>query len=112
MNNTTLAVALSLISKINSALASLGTALTFKGTVSAVADLPASGNSAGDFYAVEANGHTYAWTEGGSWEDLSGVVAYDPVPDAVGLVYEPDQTKYVLKLSATEDGYLKYTILS
>lgn len=51
---------------INSAVAS---AYKYKGSVATVADLPASGNVAGDVYDVQSTGVNYAWT-GTAWDAL------------------------------------------
>lgn len=41
----------------------------YKGSVAAVANLPASGNTAGDVYDVQADGMNYAWN-GSAWDAL------------------------------------------
>ena len=46
-------------------------AYKYKGSVATVADLPSSGNTAGDVYNVEADGTNYAWT-GSAWDALGG----------------------------------------
>lgn len=43
-----------------------GTGLSAKGSVPTVADLPSSGNTVGDFWAVEEDGNGYAWN-GTQW---------------------------------------------
>lgn len=54
-------------------------AMNYKGTVSAISNLPASNNSTGDVYHVTADGSEWAWN-GSAWEemgtaiDLSGYV--------------------------------------
>lgn len=55
---------------INTAVAS---AYKYKGSVATVADLPASGNTAGDVYDVQATGMNYAWT-GSAWDPLGWFV--------------------------------------
>ena len=44
-----------------------------KGSVATVNDLPASGNTAGDVYDVQATGVNYAWT-GSAWDALGSIV--------------------------------------
>lgn len=51
----------------------LTSAMTYKGTVATVADLPSIGNKVGDVYNVTATGDNYAW-DGSNWDQLSGVV--------------------------------------
>ena len=46
-------------------------AYKYKGSVATVADLPSSGNTAGDVYNVEDSGINYAWT-GSAWDALGG----------------------------------------
>lgn len=46
-------------------------AYKYKGSVATQADLPSSGNTAGDVYNVEADGTNYAWT-GSAWDALGG----------------------------------------
>ena len=73
---------------ISGAISDLGSVLDFKGTVAAVADLPATGNSVGDVYLVTADHSEYVWVSDTSttpaterWEklgfdvDLSGYLA-------------------------------------
>ena len=51
-------------------------AYVYKGTVNSVAELPSSGNKAGDVYNIGAdlNGDNYVWT-GSDWDILSGSIA-------------------------------------
>ena len=51
----------------------LVSAMRYKGTVAAVANLPSSGNSTGDTYHVTADGAEYAWN-GNAWEELGRAV--------------------------------------
>lgn len=53
--------------------AALTSAYRYKGSVATVNDLPASGNTAGDVYDVQATGVNYAWT-GSAWDALGSVV--------------------------------------
>ena len=53
--------------------AAMTAAMTYKGSVATVADLPASGNKVGDFYNVLADGRNYAW-DGNAWDDAGGSV--------------------------------------
>ena len=55
---------------IDSALTS---AMTYKGDVATVADLPATGNKVGDFYNVTATGQNFAWN-GNAWDDCGALV--------------------------------------
>ena len=55
---------------IGSAVAS---AYIYKGSVATVADLPASGNTAGDVYDVQATGTNYAWN-GSAWDALGQII--------------------------------------
>lgn len=51
----------------------LGVVLVYKGSVATYADLPSSGNTAGDVWNVVADGKNYAWT-GTAWDDFGGAV--------------------------------------
>ena len=53
----------------------------YKGSVAAVADLPASGNTAGDVYDVQERGVNYAWT-GSAWDALGELFAVDSITNA------------------------------
>ena len=53
--------------------AALTSAYRYKGSVATVNDLPASGNTAGDVYDVQATGVNYAWT-GSAWDALGSIV--------------------------------------
>ena len=55
---------------IDSALTS---AMTYKGAVATVADLPATGNKVGDFYDVTATGQNFAWN-GTAWDECGALV--------------------------------------
>lgn len=61
---------------VESIASAVGSGLSFKGAVAAVADLPASGNEAGDMYSVTASapdGGNYAW-DGTQWVKLAETV--------------------------------------
>lgn len=61
---------------VESIASAIGSGLAFKGAVPAVADLPASGNEAGDMYSVTAtapDGGNYAW-DGATWVKLAETV--------------------------------------
>lgn len=58
------------------ALAKAGKAYKYVGTVATVAELPASGNTEGDVYNVEADGGNYAWN-GTAWDALGGMITID-----------------------------------
>lgn len=45
----------------------------YKGSVATYADLPSSGNTAGDVYDVQSSGVNYAWT-GTAWDALGAYV--------------------------------------
>ena len=53
----------------------------YKGSVSAVASLPASGNTVGDVYNVEANGMNYAWN-GTAWDALGETFTIESISNA------------------------------
>lgn len=56
-----------------------------KGSVSAVTNLPASGNTAGDVYNVTATGMNYVWVEdngSGSWDALGEVFTIDNITNS------------------------------
>lgn len=53
--------------------AAVASAYKYKGSVATVADLPASGNTAGDVYDVQSTGVNYAWT-GTAWDALGSYV--------------------------------------
>ena len=55
---------------------SLGVVLNFKETVATVANLPSSGNKAGDVYNVAETGMNYVYTKDGEWDAL-GSIYYD-----------------------------------
>ena len=48
-------------------------AMHYKGSVQAVANLPSSNNEVGDFYNVTATGENYAWT-GTEWDVTGSIV--------------------------------------
>ena len=51
----------------------VSSAYKYKGSVATVADLPSSGNTAGDVYDVQATGMNYAW-DGTQWDALGTYV--------------------------------------
>lgn len=51
----------------------VSSAYIYKGSVATVADLPASGNTVGDVYDVQATGVNYAW-DGTQWDSLGSYV--------------------------------------
>lgn len=53
----------------------------YKGSVAAVANLPTSGNTAGDVYNVEADGMNYAWT-GTAWDALGAAFTVETITNA------------------------------
>ena len=53
----------------------------YKGSVSTVADLPASGNSVGDTYNVNASDMNYCWT-GTAWDALGGTFTIEYLTNA------------------------------
>lgn len=61
-------------SEVASAISSaVSSAYVYKGSVATVADLPASGNTTGDVYDVQATGMNYAWN-GSAWDALGQLV--------------------------------------
>ena len=69
---------------------SLGTLLNFKGTKATVAELPSSGNNAGDVWIVTEDSAEYVWN-GTSWEqfgptiDLSGYLQIEDLANSTGI---------------------------
>jgi len=62
---------------VNNAISGLGSTFTIKGSVATVADLPASGNTIGDVYYVEAKQAGYVWIEINNvpqWEQLGETI--------------------------------------
>lgn len=53
--------------------AAVASAYVYKGSVATVSDLPASGNTVGDVWDVQATGVNYAWT-GTAWDALGAYV--------------------------------------
>ncbi len=49
-----------------------GTSVVIKGTVNSVGELPASGNTVGDGYILNTNGHLYTWS-GSAWVDVGEI---------------------------------------
>lgn len=62
--------------EIGTKIDSLGAVLNFKETVATVANLPSSGNKAGDVYNVAETGMNYVYTKDGEWDAL-GSIYYD-----------------------------------
>ena len=61
-------------SKIASAIATaLSSTMTYKGTKTAVNELPSSGNAVGDVWHVSATGGEYAW-DGTNWQELGSIM--------------------------------------
>ena len=56
-------------------------AYIYKGSKATFADLPATGNTAGDVWNVEADGGNYAWT-GTAWDALGGSFTIDVATEA------------------------------
>lgn len=50
----------------------------YKGSVATSANLPASGNTVGDVYDVQSDGHNYAWN-GSVWDDLGGTFRIEAI---------------------------------
>lgn len=50
----------------------------YKGGVTTYANLPTSGNTAGDVYDVQSDGHNYAWN-GSAWDDLGGTFRIETI---------------------------------
>lgn len=53
----------------------------YKGSVAAVANLPASGNTAGDVYNVEATDMNYAWN-GSKWDPLGELFSIESITNS------------------------------
>ena len=53
----------------------------YKGSVASYANLPSSGNTAGDVYNTEDYGKNYAW-DGTQWDDLGGTFAISTISNA------------------------------
>lgn len=53
----------------------------YKGSVATVAELPASGNTAGDVWNVEATDMNYGWT-GAAWDPLGQMFSIDSITNA------------------------------
>lgn len=53
----------------------------YKGSVATVAELPASGNTAGDVWNVEATDMNYGWT-GTAWDPLGQMFSIDSITNA------------------------------
>lgn len=53
----------------------------YKGSVATVADLPSTGNTAGDVYNVEATGMNYAW-DGTAWDALGEIFSIANITNA------------------------------
>ena len=64
----------------------------YKGSVATVADLPASGNTKGDIYDVQATGMNYAWNET-EWDPLGQLITVDSALSASST--NPVQNKVV-----------------
>lgn len=58
---------------------------TYKGTVASVADLPSTGNEAGDYYFVEADSNTYLWT-GSAWQLMDSGISSATISAIVATV--------------------------
>lgn len=85
--------------QLDDAIAGLGTVFTIKGDVAAVADLPASGNTVGDVYYVQAVSAAFVWLETtehptGYWEEFG-----EPI-DLSGYIQKPS--------GATANQYLVF----
>ena len=61
-------------SKIKGEDGSDGTSVNIKGGVNVVSELPRTGNTIGDGYIVQANGHLYVWTGSLPWLDAGPIV--------------------------------------
>lgn len=59
----------------------LTSAMHYKGSVAAVANLPSTGNAVGDFYNVTATGENYAWT-GSEWDVTGSIVDLQSITNA------------------------------
>lgn len=59
----------------------ISAAVRYKGTVATVANLPSTGQSVGDMYNVDADGHNYVWN-GTTWDDLGGTWRFEALTNA------------------------------
>ena len=87
---------------VDDAITGIGTVFNIKGDVAAVADLPATGNSVGDVYYVQAVSAAYVWLETtahptGYWEEFG-----EPI-DLSGYIEKPTNpsTNQYLKWNGT-----------
>ena len=75
----------------------------YKGSVAALANLPASGNTTGDIYDVQATGMNYAWN-GSAWDSLGQLITSIPwssVTDKPNVVTYTNNTVSVVGNSKT-----------
>ena len=59
----------------------ISNAYIYRGSVAAYADLPSSGNVAGDVYDVQSDGMNYAWN-GTAWDQLGGTFTITSITNA------------------------------
>lgn len=99
---------------VDDAIAGLGTVFNIKGDVAAVSDLPASGNTVGDVYYVQAVSAAYVWLETtayptGYWEefgepiDLSGYIE-KPTTATAGQFLVYNGTDWVAQTVPSANG--------
>lgn len=99
---------------VDNAISGLGTVFNIKGDVATVADLPASGNTVGDVYYVQAVSAAFIWLETtahptGYWEefgepiDLSGYIE-KPASASAGQFLVFDGTDWVAQTVPSANG--------
>lgn len=90
----------------------IGTVFTLKGGVATVGDLPASGNSVGDVYYVEAVSAGYIWLTSSSqpngyWEELGETFDVTVDSEISATSENPVQNKVINAALATKGTYSK-----
>ena len=59
----------------------IANAYIYKGSVASVADLPSTGQTAGDVYDVQATGMNYAWN-GTEWDQLGATFTIEAISNS------------------------------
>lgn len=79
-------------------ISALGTVMRYKGSVAVVANLPTSGNTAGDVWNVTATDDNYAWN-GTSWDKLASTIDISGKEDKsnklTAMPTSPTDTQYL-----------------
>ena len=109
--NTAIATALTgyaTESYVNTAVANLGNVFTIKGSVSTVANLPASNNSIGDVYYVAEKQAGYIWIEidnVAQWEELGETIDLSNYVQTTDLTWNNISSKPTFATVATSGSY-------